>query len=231
MKKILIANWKANPATLEEASRLFEIENKENVIICPPAIYIAELRPNGAQDVFWKAGAHTGQLSPEMLAQFGVTHILVGHSERRAIGETDEQINKKLKAALSVGLTPILLIGEPEKGPARTDYLIDQLTRDLEGVSTEDAKKILFCYEPVWAIGNQASTPEYAKKAIHEMHGILEKIYHLPITIYQFLYGGSTNAENIESFLKNSEISGAVVGGASLRPEEFKKMIDITAKL
>jgi len=228
MKKILIANWKANPATVEEARQLFEMENKENVIICPPAVYISDLRPNGAQDVFWKAGAHTGQISPEMLIQFGVSHVLIGHSERRAIGETDEQINKKLKAVLNTGMTPVLLVGEPEKGPARSDYLIDQLTRDLESISAEDAKKILFCYEPVWAIGNQAATPEYALEAIREMQSILDKMYGIKPPM---LYGGSANAENIGEFLKYPEISGAVVGGASLRAEEFKKMIEITAKL
>ena len=94
--KTLIANWKANPATLGEAKLLYEAERGPGVIICPPALYIADLRPNGAQDVFWEAGAHTGQISAEMLEQFGVTHVLVGHSERRALGETDEQINKKL---------------------------------------------------------------------------------------------------------------------------------------
>src|SRR3989344_4090010 len=186
--KILIANWKANPETLEEAKKLFEAEHQPGVIICPPAVYFEELHPNGAQDVFWESGAHTGQMSPSMLKGFGVTHVLVGHSERRALGETDEQINMKLKAVLVADMTPVLLIGEPEKSAARSDYLIDQLTRDLEGVSAEDAIKILFCYEPVWAIGTQAASPEDVLSAIHEMQGILEKMYGFKPTM---LYGGS----------------------------------------
>lgn len=234
--KLLIANWKANPATLEEAHILFTAEQADNVIICPPAIYIAELHPNGAQDVFWEAGAHTGQLSTEMLKQFGVTHVLVGHSECRALGETDEQINKKLKAALAADMVPILLIGEPEKSAAsagwRTDYLIDQLTRDLEDVSAEDAKKIMFCYEPVWAISShpnaKAATVEDALSAIHEMQGIIEKMYGFRPGV---LYGGSVNASNVGDFFKHDEISGAVVGGASLKIDEFTKMIEIASKL
>ena len=221
--KTLIANWKANPASLEEAKALFVAENKPGVIICPPAVYIAELRPNGAQDVFWEGGAHTGQISVQMLKSLGVTHVLVGHSERRAVGETDEQINKKLKAILATGMTPILLIGEPEKSAARSDYLIDQLTRDLEGVSADDAKKIWYCYEPVWAIGTQAASPEEAVTAIHEMQAILKKMYDFAPSM---LYGGSTNAGNIASFFRHEEICGAVVGGASLKPEEFKKMYE-----
>ena len=225
---LLIANWKANPETLAEAKALFVAENYPGVVICPPAIYIEDLRANGAQDVFWEAGPHTGQVSPGMLKQFGVTYVLVGHSERRAIGETDEQINKKLIALLQADMTPILLIGEPEKSAARSDYLIDQLTRDLEGISTDDAKKIIFCYEPVWAIGTQAASPEDVLSAIHEMQNILEKMYGFKPAM---LYGGSVNEKNLADFLTHPEIFGAVVGGASLRAEEFKKMIEIAAKL
>ncbi len=226
--KLLIANWKANPETLEEAKALFAVENQLGVIICPPAVYLEELHANGAQDVFWEAGAHTGQVSPDMLKQFGVTHALVGHSERRALGETDEQINKKLKAVLAAGMTPVLLVGEPEKSAARSDYLIDQLTRDLEGVSAENAKKILFCYEPVWAIGTRAANLDDVLSAIQEMQGILDKMYGFKPAM---LYGGSVNQENLESFLAHPEISGAVVGGASLKVEEFNAMINIAAKL
>lgn len=237
--KLLIANWKANPATLAEAKALFEVENVPGVVVCPPAIYLQTLHATrntihdlGAQDVFWEGGPHTGQMSAPMLKQFGVSHVLVGHSERRAVGETDEMINKKIKALLAAGMTPVLLIGEPEQGPARSDYLIDQLTRDLEGVSAEDAKKILFTYEPVWAISSnpnaKAATVQDALDAIHEMQGIIEKMYGFRPAM---LYGGSANAENIKSFLEQPDIIGAVPGGASLKPDEFAKMIEIAAKL
>ena len=234
--KLLIANWKANPETLEEAKALFVAENHPGVVICPPAIYLEDFRANGAQDVFWEAGAHTGQVSPDMLKQFGVTHVLVGHSERRAVGETDEQINKKLKAALAAGMTPILLIGEQEKNDAiRQDILIDQLTRDLDGVSAEDAAKILYTFEPAWAIsttsGNKAESLDNIIAGISMMREILEKSFKLPASSFKMLYGASVNGDNVQEILSRPELAGAVVGGASLRAEEFKKMIEIAAKL
>lgn len=234
--KTLIANWKANPVTLAEARALFEAENKPGVVICPPSLYIAELHSNGAQDVFWEGGAHTGQLSAEMLKQFGVTHILVGHSERRALGETDEQINHKLKASLGAGLIPVLLIGELENNDAiRQDILIDQLTRDLEAVSKEDALKILYCFEPAWAIsttsGNKADSLDNIISGVQMMRDILGKMYKADPSQYAMLYGASVNGDNCQEILSRSELQGAVVGGASLRVEEFQKMIDIAAKL
>src|SRR3989338_832226 len=243
MNKILIANWKANPATLAEAKALFALENKKNIIICPPAIYIPTLHATrytlhdlGAQDVFWEAGAHTGQTSVAMLKQFGVTHVLVGHSERRALGETDEMINKKLKATLTAGMIPILLIGEQEKNDAvRQDILIDQLTRDLEGVSAEDATKIHYTFEPAWAIsttsGNKAESLDNIIAGVEMMKDILQKSFKLQASSFKMLYGASVNGENTQEILSRPELSGAVVGGASLRAEEFKKMVEITAKL
>lgn len=245
-QKILIANWKANPTTFAEAKKLFDTQNKSNVTICPPILYLQMLHAScsmlhasfGAQDVFWEGGPHTGQVSPEMLAQFGVTHVLVGHSERRALGETDEQINKKLKAVLAAGMTPILLVGEQEKNDAiRQDVLVDQLTRDLEDVSAEDAQKILYTFEPAWAIsttsGNKAESLNNIIAGIRMMRDIICHLYTLTPNTYtlSFLYGASVNGDNVHEILSRPEISGAVVGGASLRAEEFKKMIEIAAKL
>ncbi len=238
--KLLIANWKANPATLAEAEHLFHEEMKAakkhpdvTVVLCAPFVYMPRFGSHaavslGAQDVFWEGGAHTGQISTSMLKTFSVSHVLVGHSERREVGDMDEIINKKLHAVLAAGMTPILLIGEPEQGPARSDYLIDQLTRDLENVSADDAKKILFCYEPVWAIGKLAATSEYTLDAIHEMQSILNKMYGFKPSM---LYGGSVNEHNVADFFRHEEIVGGVVGGASLRPDEFARMIEIVAKL
>ncbi|OGN29141.1 MAG: hypothetical protein A3A33_02670 [Candidatus Yanofskybacteria bacterium RIFCSPLOWO2_01_FULL_49_25] len=244
MSKILIANWKANPQTLEEAEKLFDAEAYRNVVICPPALYVQPLTRHatrykvhiGSQDLFWEGGAHTGQISAEMLKQFGVTHVLVGHSERRALGETDEQINKKLKATLTAGMIPILLIGEQEKNDAvRQDILIDQLTRDLEGVSAEDATKIHYTFEPAWAIsttsGNKAESLDNIIAGVEMMKDILQKSFKLQASSFKMLYGASVNGENTQEILSRPELSGAVVGGASLRAEEFKKMVEITAKL
>ena len=234
--KILIANWKANPETLEEARALFEAEKRPGVIVCSPAVYLVELRATGAQDVFWEAGPHTGQVSPSMLKEFGVTHVLVGHSERRALGETDEQINKKLKAILAAGMTPVLLIGEQEKNDAiRQDILVDQMTRDLEGVSAEDAIKILYTFEPAWAIsttsGNKAEGLDNIIAGIEMMRSILQKLYGADRNVFSMLYGASVNGDNVHDILSRPELAGAVVGGASLRAEEFQKMIEIAATL
>ena len=246
-QKLLIANWKANPVTLSDAQALFRAEvqaarKHPNVqtVICPPFIFLEELAGEGgnlgAQDTFWaESGAFTGEISTVMLKAIGITHVLVGHSERRALGETDEMVNKKLKALLKEGMTPILLIGEPEQGSARSDYLIDQLTRGLEGISAEDAQKILFCYEPVWAISTsrvaQPAQPRDVREAIQEMKMILDRRYTLHDARYTFLYGGSVDEKNIADFLSIEDIQGGVVGGASLRPEEFAKMIEIAAAL
>lgn len=200
--KTLIANWKANPKTLEEAKILFEAENKPGVIICPPAAFLAELHANGAQDC---------ELDKD------VTHCLVGHSDRRKAGDTDEIVNQKLLAVLAAGLTPVLLI-----------ETVDQLRKALVDVREEDLDKILYVYEPVWAISTNPNarpvTPEYVLSAVREMQSFLH-------ATRPFLYGGSVNSKNLADFLKYPEISGAIVGAASLNAEEFAKMIEITGKL
>lgn len=246
--KTLIANWKANPASLKDAEHLFHETMKVakhhpnvSVVICPPFVYVPRFGSHaaiqlGAQDAFWESGPHTGQVSVAMLAQFGVSHVLVGHSERRALGETDEQINKKLKAVLSAGMTPVLLIGEPEKNDAvRQDILIDQLTRDLESVGVDDALKILYCFEPAWAIsttsGNKAESLENIIAGVQMMRDILTKMYQKNQQDFPMLYGASVNGENCNEILSRPELQGAVVGGASIRADEFARMIEIVSKL
>ncbi len=244
-----------NPQTLEEARQLFtSVKPIENVltVICPPFVYLEELAKLqndkiilGAQDVFWEeSGAFTGEISIKQLSEFGVKYVLVGHSERRALGETDEMINKKLLVALKQNIRPILLVGEKEKGESREDVLIDQLSRDLAGV---ESPNLIICYEPVWAISSHspilrqgfggqgrsnADTPESALEAISSVREILVKMFSEEISKnIPILYGGSANAGNIREFLKHEEIAGAVVGSASLKPEEFNKILEITSSL
>lgn len=232
-KKIIIANWKANPATLEEAQELFSAEALVaeqyvgvETVICPPSVFLKDLakidpRYLGAQDV---------EISPE--AKGFVSHVLVGHSDRRYIlGETDELINKKIKAVLEAAMVPVLLVGEKEKGESRENILSEQLEKDLLGLSAEQAAKILFTYEPVWAIstnsGGQADTPENALTAIKIMDSFLIKNYQLKTINY--LYGGSVNEQNVADFLKYPEIGGAVIGGASLDADRFSKILEVTS--
>ncbi len=248
MGKVIIANWKANPSTLAEAQELFsaeviEAEKYENIqtIICPPFVFLEELAKLlnpvllGAQDIFWeKSGPFTGEISAEMLKNLGVTHVLIGHSDRRyKIGETDEIINKKIKAALEAKIVPVLLVGEKNREDDRRQILEKQLSADLEGLDSGQISKVLIAYEPVWAIsttpGAEPDTPENTLEAIGLVNEILSKTYNLkPITC---LYGGSVTEKNIADFLSHPEISGAVIGGASLRKDEFAEMLAIVSKI
>jgi triosephosphate isomerase len=253
MSKTLIANWKMNPQTLQEAEELFEYTIAESAkypnvktIICPPFVFIEELSKLlqtinyklqtsiGSQNIFWESkGAYTGEISTEMLKNFGVNHVLVGHSDRRyVIGETDEEINKKIRAALAADITPVLLVGERE-GENREETLEKQLSADLANLPKPDIGKILFAYEPVWAIstnpGAKPDTPENTLSAIKFITSFIAQSFKFQIP--SCLYGGSVNGKNVVDFLQHPEISGAVVGGASLRKEEFGKMLNLVSTI
>lgn len=250
--KIIIANWKANPQTLEKAQELFRAEVIEaakyknvQTVICPPFVYIEELAKQlqgsflykddpcslGAQDVFWKESEIS---EPQKL---GINYVLVGHSDRRyppaGGGETDEIINRKIKAALRTGVVPVLLVGERNRGDDRRQILEKQLSADLAGLTAEQISKVLIAYEPVWAIstapGAEADTPENTMEAMAAIKNFLVTNYQLPIT--GFLYGGSVTEENVADFLSHPEISGAVIGGASLRRDEFAEILRIVSEI
>ncbi|MBI2670210.1 MAG: triosephosphate isomerase [Candidatus Yanofskybacteria bacterium] len=268
MNKIIIANWKMNPVNLEEALELFKFSVAEaskhqnlKVVICPPFVYLEELARQvpavnrqsssislGGQDLFWeKSGPYTGEVSIDMLKNFGVTHVLVGHSDRRyKIGETDEVINKKIGAALGAGVTPVLLVGERNRGDDRKQVLETQLTADLAGLTADQVGKVLITYEPVWAIsttpGAEPDTPENtleAIKIIQELLGfglaysaeVASAAKAGQVSGFRFLYGGSINKKNVADFLKYPEIFGAVIGGASLRKKEFGDVLKIVSSL
>jgi len=210
--KLIVANWKMNPQTLEESKRLFNsvrngikgIKNTE-IVICPPFIYLLNLKSKilnlklGAQDVFWEAkGAFTGEVSALMLRNLGVEYVIIGHSERRKYQrETNKIIEKKIKAALAVGLKPILCI---EK--------ISQLPKDIK-------RGFSIAYEPLFAIGT--GKPCSIEKA--------KKIRASLIRFKRVLYGGSVNSENARDFIKKAKFQGLLVGGASLNSKEFVKLV------
>ncbi|MEK7151139.1 MAG: triose-phosphate isomerase [Patescibacteria group bacterium] len=258
MDKIIIANWKANPVTLEEANDLLdfyveEISKYQNIqlVICPPFVYLEEVAKKitnlkfkisnlfiGAQDVFWeKSGPYTGEISTDMLKNFGVTHVLVGHSDRRyppvGGGESDEVINRKIEAVLNADITPILLVGERSRDDDRRVVLEQQLSDGLAGLVAEQVSKALITYEPVWAISTapdaESDNPTNAIEAVKIIQEFIFKTYNLkPITC---LYGGSVNQSNVADFLKHQEVCGAVIGGASLRKEEFREVLRIVSTL
>ncbi len=248
MEKLIIANWKMSPQNLVQAQELFEgfgnaAKNLEGieVVICPPFVYLAPFGNSvsrresvlqlGAQDVFWEnppmGGPFTGEISIAMLKNLGVKYVLVGHSERRYIlGEPDEFVNKKIKACLADGLIPVLLIGE-RAGDKKEEIIIHQLSQDLRDLNQEEISKIIFVYEPVWAISTgPGAKPDTPENALESVKFIMKFIFeNWKLKIENCLYGGSVNEKNVADFLKYPEIKGAVVGGASLRKEEFIQMI------
>lgn len=223
MKKLIVANWKMNPGTYAEAEVLVSavkaaVSPDVEVVLCPPFPWLTDFSHKekgialGAQNMFWEnAGAFTGEVSPVMLKSSGVQYVIVGHSERRKyFGETNEMVNKKLKAALAAGLTPILCIGDNE-GENKEEVLKAQITEGLANI--KDLSAIVIAYEPVWAIGTGNNcSPEETKSSIE----LIKKLVNVRV-----LYGGSVKADNSASYLKEAGADGLLVGGASLKSEEF----------
>lgn len=241
-KTVIAGNWKMN-TSLDEAVELanemiFELAEIDNIetIICPPFISLQKLKEIlvntsvqlGAQNVFYEEkGAYTGEISPLMLQDL-CQYVIVGHSERRQyFCETDEIVNKKLAMAINFGIKPIFCIGEnlEQRESGRTEeVIVSQLNKGLNGLKSPD---ILVAYEPVWAIGTgkaagASEANQVAALIRHTFGGIFntESAQMLPI-----LYGGSVNADNIAEFISQSDIDGALVGGASLKPSLFVNII------
>jgi triosephosphate isomerase len=243
MRTPLVAgNWKMNKTAAEArdlvatmGTMLRDITNVEKVL-CPPFPAIpalAEILAGsgiglGAQNMHWEEkGAFTGEVSPGMVREF-CNYVIIGHSERRTyFGETDENVNRKLHAALNVGLTPIVCVGETleqyESG-STSDVVRRQVNLGLAGVGAASAPKLVVAYEPVWAIGTgRASSGENAN-AVHRdvIRPALAELFGVETSVQiRILYGGSVTAANAAEFFGNSDIDGALVGGASLKPDEF----------
>ncbi len=182
----------------------------------------------GAQDLsVHDSGAYTGEISGAFLAKLGCTYAVVGHSERREYhGETDEQLNAKVKAAYRHGLTPILCCGEGldvRKAGAQVQHVVDQLTQDLDGIPAEQAASIVIAYEPIWAIGTgEVATPADAQEVCSAIRVLLTDRYGAEIADgIRILYGGSVKSSNVAAIMAEPDVDGALVGGASLDPGEF----------
>jgi triosephosphate isomerase len=186
----------------------------------------------GAQNMHYEdQGAFTGEVSPPMLQAYGVTHVIVGHSERRHIfHETDELINRKVLAALKHRMTPIMCVGETqaEHDSGRAlDVVLGQLQRGLEGVGNDQVAAVAIAYEPVWAIGTgRTATPQQAESIHGAIRGaLLERYGRQRADAIRILYGGSVNAENVDSLVSKPDIDGALVGGASLKADSFARIV------
>lgn len=225
MEKLIVANWKMNPRTWREAEELFNAVKETGAVICPPFIYIKSLAPYenlGAQDCFYEeTGAYTGEISVAMLKDLGCKYVIIGHSERRKyFGETDEEVNKKIKAVLGTGLIPIVCIGETEE-EREQDKIEEVLGKEIkDGLEGTDYSKIIIAYEPIWAIGTGNACD------IEESQRIKEIIKKMTSKNVKILYGGSVNADNAKGYLNQADFDGLLVGGASLKPDEFKRIAE-----
>ena len=186
----------------------------------------------GGQNLFWEnEGAYTGEISTKMLIAAGCSHVIIGHSERRQyFGETDDTVNKKIKSAITEQLTPVFCVGETEKERDSEDtfsVLDKQLTIGLKGFSSDQLEKLVVAYEPVWAIGTGKTATAGQAQEVHQfLRSMLEKIFGDSFSkTIRILYGGSVKPENISELMAMPDIDGALVGGASLDPETFSKIV------
>ncbi len=241
MKNLIVANWKLNPPSQKEAKELFDAVKlkaksstlKAEVIICPPFIYLPLFSgvTLGVQNIFYKEkGAFTGEISASMAKDSGAAYAIIGHSERRQyFAETNEDVNKKIKAALDAGLKPIVCVGElAEERELKAEVLEKQILQALQGVSTADMKKVVIAYEPVWAIGtgNSCSVDE-SLSSILFIRKVVSNMYSRDVADnLRVLYGGSVKADNAAAYIKEGGANGLLVGGASLNAEEFVKIVE-----
>jgi triosephosphate isomerase len=245
-KKLIAANWKMykTPDQTREFFRdflpLVSGHTRDEIVVCPPDVDLAAALESakasnvatGSQNVHWKPeGAFTGETSAAMLVAVGVTHAIVGHSERRQyFCETDDTVNLRLKAALEAGLTPICCVGEvleEREAGLCDDVLRRQCVRAFHAISAKKAAKLVVAYEPVWAIGTgKTATPEIAAEAHavirREAAAVFGEEFAAELRI---LYGGSVKPENASVLMAQEEIDGALVGGASLDPKSFAAIV------
>lgn len=245
-KKIIAGNWKMNKLPNEAISFFEELtplvkDTDNEVIICAPFtdLFYSLLSAQGtnikigAQNMHWEeSGAYTGEVSPQMLKSIGVEYVIIGHSERREyFAETDETVNKKVKSAHNVGLKPIVCVGETleqrESGNAK-NIVTNQIKIGLKDLTKDEIVSTIVAYEPIWAIGTgKTATKEDANETIKWIRAEIENMYgkeNADQVVIQ--YGGSVKASNAKELFEMSDIDGGLVGGASLKPDEFAKIVN-----
>jgi len=249
-KPLIAGNWKmfkTGPEAETTAKRLAELVGNNttvDIMIAPPFTALAQVArvvqsspvALGAQNLYWETeGPFTGEISADMLKTAGCTYAIIGHSERRQyFGESDEGVNRKAQAALKIGLKPVVCIGETEseREAEKTFSVLDKQVRlGLEGLSLRDPGDLIIAYEPVWAIGTGKTATKDQAQAVHafireQLNQILGETIASKIRI---LYGGSVKPDNIAELMAMPDIDGALVGGASLKPEIFAEIINFGA--
>ena len=242
---IIAGNWKMNMTPAEAERLVVELiplvkDAKCEVVVCPPYVDLALVGKLlvgtniklGAQNIHWAPkGAFTGEISADMLLAMGVSHAIVGHSERRQyFGETDETVNKRAKAALEANITPIICVGETleQREGGVTDTIVSKQTiAALAGFSAEEVVRSVIAYEPIWAIGTgKTATNDDANNTIKVIRDAIAGVYGQKVADeVRIQYGGSMNAKNASELMAMPEIDGGLIGGASLKSEDFSKVV------
>ncbi len=247
-KKLVVANWKMNPATLTEAKKIFNGSKRVAVelrqvqtVICPPVVYLDALRriyrgnriSFGVQDCFWEDyGAYTGQLSPVIAKNNGARYAILGHSERRLLGEDDAAVGRKVAAVVRHGLTAVICVGETRRDQDGLywAFLKNELEEAVRNISAKELGRFVIAYEPVWAIGKTATdalSPEDLHEASLYIRKVLHGIFGDEALAVPVLYGGSVEPANTEALLKGGQVQGLLVGHKSLDPKAFGEILKI----
>lgn len=252
-KQLIIGNWKMAPWKADDARKIFDGVKKEagklarvQTVMCPPFVFLSDLSKRvsghrvvlGAQNVFSEMeGAYTGEISPLMLSSIGAKYVIIGHSERRAVGETDEMTNKKFLVALKMGLIAVLCVGEKERDTEGKyfSFIKNQIETAFLKVPKRMLAGTVIAYEPVWAIGKNATgvaTPaDLIEMTIFIRKTVSDMFDRASAQAIPILYGGSVDEKNAESFLKEGEADGLLVGRASLDPKKFISILQIAEKI
>lgn len=245
-RRYVMGNWKMNPQLPAEAKRIVDEVKKAakkltrtDIVLLPPFVFLNQclgkgenIYSVGGQNVYYEeSGSYTGEISADMIKNLGCDYVLLGHSERRSMGETDEVIAKKLASALRSGLTSIVCVGEKERDSqgAYLEPLREQIQRSLDGIARKDLKKLVIAYEPVWAIGaKEAMTPAliyemtiFIKKVLSDLFD-QEDAVKVPI-----LYGGSVNFRNAGEIMSQGQVDGLLVGRESINPPGFVELLKV----
>ncbi len=250
---IIAGNWKMNKTNteaevlLKELLPLVEDVKDRAVVLCPPAtaltLAVKKVGADaanigvGAQNVHWEeSGAYTGELSAAMLKDVGVKYVIVGHSERREyFGDTDETVNKRAKAAVAAGLVPIICVGESletREANAYKTFVAEQVKKAFAGMGALSAAKCVVAYEPIWAIGTgKTATFEQAQEVCEMIRATLKDLYDAEVAdAVRILYGGSVKPDTIDGLMEKPDVDGALVGGASLKAQDFSRIVKFGQK-
>ncbi len=245
-KPIIAGNWKMNmtpdaaKALVTELAPLVK-DAACDVVVCPPYVNLCAVAKCiegtniklGAQNIHWAdKGAFTGEISADMLKAFGVEYAIIGHSERRQyFGETDETVNARTKAAIAAGITPIVCVGETleQREAGETDaFVAGQTVAALKDIAASDVEKLVIAYEPIWAIGTgKTATNEQANETVGVVRKAIEGAYSKEVASkVRIQYGGSMNPKNASDLMAMDEIDGGLIGGASLKADDFSKVVN-----